>query len=296
MKRMQDDRPARPVPIAVAVLTLLAMVSTAASAEGFECLLEPSQVVEVRAPVDGMIAAITVNRGDTIRRGQTLVTLQSDAEKQAVESARLRSTMEGQIAAARNRIDYATKKLARLADMQKDNFMSAQARDEADAEKRLAESELQSALEGREMARVEHRRAQELLALRTMTAPFSGVVVDRMLNPGDLAESGAGRKPVLKVAQIDPIRADVPLPAAMFGKVRPGTKASVTAEVGGARFNAVVRSVDRVIDAASGTFVARLEVPNPQLAVPGGSRCTATIEGVVPPPRAAAVKPRTGVD
>ena len=33
--------------------------------------------------------------------------------------------------------------------------MSAQARDEADAEKRLAEAELQSAIENRELARIE---------------------------------------------------------------------------------------------------------------------------------------------
>lgn len=273
---------------------LVLVLPSWAAAQGFECLLEPWQVVEVRAPVDGMIATIAVNRGDTIRKGQALVVLHSDAEKLALESAAYRSRMEGQIAAARNRIDYATKKLARLEDLKKDNFLSAQAGDEALAEMRLAESELQSAMEAREMARIEWVRTKELLALRTMTAPFAGVVVDRMLNPGDLAESGSGRKPVLKVAQIDPIRADVPLPAALFGQVKPGTKATVTSVVGGRRFNATVRSVDRVIDAASGTFVARLEVPNPQGLVSGGARCSASIEGVTPPPRIAAGKSRPG--
>ena len=262
-----------------------------ATADGFECLLEPWQVVEVRAPVDGMIASIAVSRGDTVRKGQPLVVLQSDAEKLALESAAYRARMEGQIAAARNRIDYATKKLSRLEDLKKDNFLSAQAGDEALAEKRLAESELQSAMEARELARIELLRTKELVALRTMTAPFAGVVVDRMLNPGDLAESGSGRKPVLKVAQIDPIRADVPLPASMFGQVRSGTKAVVTSTVGGGRFDAIVRSVDRVIDAASGTFVARLEIANPRDLVPGGSRCNAVIEGLTPPSRQAGPRP-----
>ena len=275
---------------------LVLVLPSWAVAQGFECLLEPWQVVEVRAPVDGMIATIAVNRGDTIRKGQALVVLHSDAEKMALESAAYRSRMEGQIAAARNRIDYASKKLARLEDLKKDNFLSAQAGDEALAEKRLAESELQSAMEAREMARIEWVRTKELLALRTMTAPFAGVVVDRMLNPGDLAESGSGRRPVLKVAQIDPIRADVPLPAALFGQVKPGTKATVTSVVGGGRFNATVRSVDRVIDAASGTFVARLEVPNPQGLVSGGARCSASIEGVTPPPRVAAGRSRPGTE
>ena len=273
----------------------LALACSAAAASGFECLLEPWQVVEVRSAVDGVIAAITVNRGDAVRRGQPLVVLQSAAEKAGVDSAHFRARMDGQIAAARNRIDYATKKLARLTELQKDNYSSAQARDEADAEKRLAESELQSALEARELARIEARRADELLALRTLAAPFNGVVVDRMLNPGDLAESGAGRKPVLKVAQIDPIRADVPLPAPLFGQVRPGTRARVTSAVGGGSFDAVVRHVDRVIDAASGTFVARLEVPNPHGVVPGGARCSATIDGLATPARPP-VRPRNAND
>lgn len=262
-----------------------AALSGGAGAAGTECLLEPWQVVEVRSPVDGIIASIAVSRGDTIRRGQLLVTLQSEAERAGVDLAAARAAARGAIEAARNRIDYATKKLARLTDLQRDNFSTQQAVDEAQAEKRLAESELQSAVETRDMARVELRRAQELLAMRTMMSPFNGVVVDRLLNPGDLAESGSGRKPALRVAQTDLVRADVALPAVLFGQVRLGTRATVTPVVGGASFAATVRNVDRVIDAASGTFIARLEVPNPQGLVPAGARCNASIDGVVVPAR-----------
>jgi RND family efflux transporter MFP subunit len=272
---------------AVAGLVVGSSVGAAPPGEpaGFECLLEPWQVVEVRAPVDGIIAAIGANRGDAIRRGQMLLELQSAAERAAVESARYRSTMQGQIVSARSRIQYAALKLQRLTELQRDNFASAQSRDEADAEKRLAEAELQSATETRELAAIELQRAKEQLALRTVAAPFNGVVIDRMLNPGDLAEAGSGRKPVLKVAQIDPMRADVALPAALFGQVRVGTRANVLAAVGGGHYAATVRSVDKVIDAASSTFVVRLELPNPQGAVPGGSRCSATIEGLAAAPR-----------
>ena len=265
-------------------IVLLLLVSRAMAADpGYECLLEPWQVVEIRTPVDGVIASIGAQRGDSVRRGQLLVELQSAAERTAVESARYRSKMQGAVATAQNRIDYASRKLDRLNDLRKDNFASAQSRDEADAEKRLAESELQSATEARELARIELQRAQEQLALRTVSAPFAGVVVERLLNPGDLAEAGSGRRPVLKLAQIDPMRVDLALPASLFGQVRPGARASVSASVGGGRFAAIVRHVDKVIDAASSTFVARLELPNPQGLVPGGSRCSATIDGLANP-------------
>jgi RND family efflux transporter MFP subunit len=267
----------------VGVSAAIGLLPGAASARGFDCLLEAAQVVEIRSAVDGVIANVHVQRGDLIRKGQTLVELSAAPERLAVDSARYRATMEGQIASARNRLDYANKKLARASDLQKQNYVSAQARDEADAERRLAESELLAATENREVARIEHRRAVEQLALRTITSPFNGVVVDRLLNPGDLAESGAGRKGVLKVAQIDPLRVDVVLPAALFGQVRPGMKAYVTARGAAVPYAAAVKLVDKIIDSASGTFVTRLELPNPNHALPGGARCTAEIEGLAAP-------------
>ncbi|MDH3461351.1 MAG: efflux RND transporter periplasmic adaptor subunit [Burkholderiaceae bacterium] len=265
------------------VAALVTLVPLVAAAAGFECLIEPSQVIELRASVDGVIAAVHVQRGDVLRKGQVLVELQSAAEKVAVESARYRAQMEGQITTARNRIDYATKKFERLTDLRQENFASAQALDEAEAERRLAESELQSAIESRELARIEHRRAQEQLALRTLASPFDGVVVDRMLNPGDLAESGSGRKPVLKIAQINPLRVDIVMPAALIDSVKPGMKATVSPVGMSAKYTAKVKMVDRVIDAASATFVARVELANPKLKLPGGVRCQAEISGVASP-------------
>lgn len=267
------------------ILCCLASTAGGADAAGFDCLLEPTQTVEIRTSVEGVIGAVHVNRGELVRRGQVLLELQSGVERAAVDSARFRSQMEGQIAAATNRVAYTRKKLERLANLQEQSFVSTQIRDEAAAEKLLAESELQSATEGREMARIELRRAQEQLSLRSIAAPFNGVVVDRLLHPGDLAEAGSGRKPALKVAQIDPVRVDVVLPASMFGQVRVGAKARVSPAVGSTSFDGVVKIVDRLIDAASGTFVARLEVPNPQSRAPVGARCSATIEGVIAPER-----------
>lgn len=272
------------------LLAALASVAlpVAAPASGLDCLIEPSQVVEVRSAVDGLIAQVNVKRGDPIRRGQALVELQSGIERAAVDSARYRAQMEGQIASAQNRVQYASAKLARLNELQAGNFASAQARDEADAERRLAESELVAANENRELARIELRRAQELLALRTLVAPFNGVVLDRMLHPGDLAESGSGRKPVLKVAQIDPLKVDIVVPAAVFNGIRPGAKVSIQPKGLAGRHTATVTMVDKVIDAASGTFVVRADLANPQGSIPGGLRCTAEVEGL---PAGAAARP-----
>jgi RND family efflux transporter MFP subunit len=250
-----------------------ALASSGARAASFECLVEPWQVVEIRSPVEGLIERITVQRGDAIKKGQLLVELQSAAERSAVDAARYRAGMEGRVASARNRLDYANKKLERVSGLIDQNFVTAQARDEAEAEKRSAESELQDALESRELARIEYRRAQDLLNLRSLQSPINGVVVERLLNVGDIAEAGTGRKAILKVAQTDPLRVEVLLPVQAFGKMRVGMVGQVAAEGFSGRHAATVRVVDTVFDAASATFGVRLELPNPGGRLPAGLRC-----------------------
>ena len=51
-------------------------------------------------------------------------------------------------------------------------------------------------------------------------------------------------------------------------------RAAVAPEIGNDQvYLAAVTIVDRVIDAASGTFGVRLELPNPDQSIPGGLHC-----------------------
>ena len=63
-------------------------------------------------------------------------------------------------------------------------------------------------------------------------------------------------------------------PASMFNKIVPNMAAEVIPEspVTG-NYPARVTVVDQIIDAASGTFGVRLELPNPDYLLPGGLRC-----------------------
>lgn len=243
-----------------------------ATAASFECMLEPNQIVEVRSAVEGLIRKVHVQRGDNVYAGQSLVELESSVERSAAAAAKFRSEAEGRLAASRNRMEFATRKTDRSNELHNLNFISAQARDEAETERNLAASELKDAQENQEMARLDYQRAIDLLNQKTLRSPFNGIVVDRMLNPGDLAEAGNGRKPILKLAQVNPLRVEVVLPPATFGKISQGMKAQVMPENGG-QYTAVVKVVDRVFDSASGTYGIRLELPNPKGTLPGGMRC-----------------------
>jgi membrane fusion protein (multidrug efflux system) len=63
-------------------------------------------------------------------------------------------------------------------------------------------------------------------------------------------------------------------PVQLFGKIKKGMKAKVIPEepIGG-HYTARVVIVDRVLDAASGTFGIRLQLPNRKYKLPAGLRC-----------------------
>ena len=68
------------------------------------------------------------------------------------------------------------------------------------------------------------------------------------------------------------------MPTQLFGSVAPGDKMEILPEalLDEARIS-TVSIVDRVLDAASGTFGVRLLLPNPEHELPGGLRCQARL-------------------
>ena len=137
------------------------------------------------------------------------------------------------------------------------------------------------ARDNRKLADLEHTRQQAIITLKSIRSPINGVVMERILNPGELAEAGVGRKPILKLAEMDVLYVEVLLPAEAFGQVKPGMIVDVTSEIpAGTHHKATVKLIDRVLDAASGTFGVRLELPNPQFKLPAGVRCKANFTEV----------------
>jgi RND family efflux transporter MFP subunit len=255
--------------------TAVALLGGAAQANPYDCLIEPYQTVELRSAVEGVIEKVLVQRGDRVSAGQVLVQLESGPESSALALARVRSEAQGRLQSAQNRLDYAQKKVDRSVKLEAQSFVSSQARDEAEAELRVLQSELRQTREDRDLAHHEMRHAQEILNRRTLRSPFNGIVLDRLLNPGDLAEAGAGRKAVLRLVQVEPLRVEVVLPLAAYGRLKAGTTADIVPEGLGGRYPATIKVIDAVFDSASGTFGVSLELPNAGARVPAGIRCRA---------------------
>lgn len=189
-----------------------------ASMQELNCLIQPFVVITITTPVGGLLETVRVDRGDLVKEGQILATLDTRVER------------------ATGSVQHAQAELSN---------------------RRLADLELQ--------------RTSAEVALRTIKSPVNGVVVERFMHPGEFPK----QEKILKIAQIDPLRVEVYAPVSLFGKISVGSTAYVKPEAPlTGEYAAKVTVVDRVMDAASGTFGIRLELPNHDLKLPAGLKCS----------------------
>ncbi len=285
---MNDSKPAFPIPAVAdprlrwrprANALLLALLAPAAwGADPVQCLLEPAVRVTLRSSVPAQIVAVHADRGTQVRKGQVLVTLDATVEAATLATAKYRSVMEGQLRAAQSKLQNAQAKFRRRDELHQQKFVSLQDRDDAEAEMRVAEAELLEARDSRELSRLDVSRLGAEIGRRQLISPINGVVTERLQQPGELAQVGEGTGPILKLAQTDPARVELVLPAARFGRLKVGDTVQVRTEPPFNRvFKAVVKVVDPIIDAASGTFGVRLEAANPRNELPLGAKCSAEL-------------------
>lgn len=210
--------------------------------DDMECLLEPFMVSNVGSAVEGVLSQVLVDRGDTVRKGQVIARLNASVEQATVNLKRAQE-------------EYGKRKLERNEDLYRKNLIPSSERDELETQIRVAA--------------LEKKQQEEILALRTIVSPVNGVVVARYLAPGDRVSQDK----IMRIAQVDPLNVEVVMPADLFGAIKPGAEATVSLPLTGGRHKARVVLVDRLIDAASGTFGVRLSLPNPGNSIPAGGKC-----------------------
>lgn len=262
--------------LAGCLAAVLPLAGLAQAGLQYDCIIEARQEVDVRSSAEGVIEKVLVKRGDVVKKGDLLARLSSGPELATLELARSRAQMDGELKAAETRVEITKKRWDRADELHKRKFMSADAKDEAEAEYRLAREQLRAAVDTRKLAELEVKRAEEIVAQRSVYSQVNGVVVAVLLHPGELASSNQ-KDPIVRLMEIDPLNVELVLPLSQFGKIKVGQRARVLPEqpVGG-NHGAIVEVVDSTLDAASGTFGVRLRLPNPGGRIPAGVKCRVT--------------------
>jgi len=254
-------------------LPALLSISTGFTAEEqseFDCVIEPHMEVELSSRVDGILEKVLVDRGDHVKPNQLVARLESGVEKAAVEYARARTEMNAEIQSHQVSVNFGVRNQDRIAELHEKKAVSFTEVDQVRTETEIAKFSLLKAKENNQLAKLELARAEETLKRQSIRSPIRGVVVERYLNPGESVED----QPIIKVAQIDPLRVEVVVPINQHGRIKVGDKGLVTPEFAvGGEYESKVEIVDSVFDAASGTFRVRLSLPNPDYKLTSGLKC-----------------------
>lgn len=111
----------------------------------------------------------------------------------------------------------------------------------------------------------DHDKNSSLVAVR---APVSGVVTERLVNPGAGVEAG---KPLFTISNTSTVWVIARIPEARLGLIRTGVRAEVTsAAIGDRRVSGRVSYIDPQLDETTRTAKVRLEVANPGEALKAG--------------------------
>ena len=264
--------------LALVAWTAPALAQTAPiSVDVTTCLLKPRQVIQLGSAVFGVIDAIHVDRGDAVTQGQLLAQLNTTVEQAQLALDRFRATNTTPIEAARTDMAWNERELSRRQRLAGNMFSRANEVDEIVT--RIEQNRIairRGELEVR-TAELEAARTEAALALRVLKSPMNGVVTDIKLMPGEFIHEQAT---IMTIAQVDPLNADLVVPAEHHGAVRVGMVAELTLSAPvGRTVAATVDAVDPLIDPASDTFRVRLALPNPDNAIPAGVRCTVRLPG-----------------
>jgi RND family efflux transporter MFP subunit len=255
----------------------LLFVAGAASAQPrveiqtFDCLIEARQTVKLTSSAMGMVMELNVDRGDIVHKGQVLGKLDDRVEAANLALARAKAASDYDIAGHQARLAWLRTKFGRSNELSATHLVSRNDRDEAESNMHVEEEQLHQAEYQRGVAQLEALQADAMLAQRSFVSPVDGVVVERLLSVGEYRNDQSA---ILTLAQINPLRVEVFVPTADYAQIAVGSIGHVRPEqpVGG-DYAARVTVVDKVIDAASGMFGVRLELPNADFVIPAGLKC-----------------------
>ncbi len=248
---------------ALLVMLFAAMMSDVAAAQGRAAgvIVEPvteTEVVETApiigqfvASVEASIAArsggivdrVLVQPGDRISAGDTIAEIDAELSRIArlqAEAALKRA--EAGVAQANARLSLAKQSLERAERLRGSTAFSRGSFEDQLLDVTVAESALASAQADLAGADANVRRADYDLRHAVILAPFDGVVLDRMAQPGAYIPVGA---PVAVLLDIGALEIEVEAPAALVPGLTPGVETIAKVDVGGAAIEiaAIVRAV-----------------------------------------------------
>jgi len=224
----------------------------------------PYLSVSLHAKVPGYVESVLVDRGSFVKEGELLVSLtapemdaqiaEAESKVQSAEADRLQA--EAQLAAVQStyqRTEEAAKTPGAVAG---NDLVQAQAQVEA------AQALVRSRQRASAAAQSAVNAQKAMLAYLKITAPFEGVVTDRLVHPGALVGPGADPA-LLVIQQVSHLRVVVPVPEEYVGDIVRGANVEFTVPAYPRRgYSGRIARVAGALEQKTRTMAVELDVMN----------------------------------
>ena len=255
--------------------------------------VRPRTETKIDAQVSGKVLRVRVKPGDAVSKGGTLVILDDrefisrlDGARQGLRSSQsAREEARQQVNAAKAAFVKAELQYKRIQKLFADNVTTSKEVEHAEAEFLLGQAKFRQAEEGLQGAEADVRQAQErveeamiTLGYTVIKAPEDAEVVQRLIEPGDLAMPG---KPLLIIQTAGPMRLEAYVREGLISLVRPNTELIVRIDSLEKTVNGMVEEVVPSADPKTRTFLVKVGLPEVigiypgmygRLLVPAGTR------------------------
>jgi membrane fusion protein, multidrug efflux system len=257
--------------------------------------LAPFLSLAVHAKVSGYVSRIPVDRGSAVKEGELLAELsapelaahiaEAQSKVQAAEADRIQA--EAQLSAAES--TYERMKIAAATP----GALSGNELTLAEKQVESARALVASRGEAGKVAQAAVRALEDVQGYLRITAPFDGVVTERMAHPGALVGPGADA-PLLVLQQVSRLRLVVAVPEEHVGGIERGARVAFTVPAAPQRaYTGVVARLAHALDPKTRTMPVELDVSNPDGSLAPGMY--AAVKWPVRRSRAALLVPRTSV-
>ena len=222
--------------------------------------VESDNAPTIAAEVAGKVAALHVEVGQRVARGQVLAELDPQDQHISRQAA----------AAEVNRIQALLENQQRLVEryqkLVQENFVSRTMLE-------TNESQLAALREQLAVAKAQLENADRSVGKTRVVSPVAGRIEQRLIAAGDYVSVG---KPLFQVATAQALRAHLPFPETVASQLRPGLTVRLTTPTADKTVVGRIADLRPMIDSENRAIDAIVDVPNP-----GDWRPGASVQGVV---------------
>ena len=224
----------------------------------------PFLSVSLHAKVPSYVDRVLVDRGSIVKEGDLLAEMsapemaariaEAESKVQAADADRLQA--EAQLAAAQSTYDRTRTAAATPGAIAGNELILAEK--QVEAAKALLNSRRQAA----KAAESAVRSLKDLLAYLKISAPFEGVVTDRLVHPGALVGPG-NDVPLLVIQQVSHLRLVVPVPEEDVSGIAGGANVAFQVSAWPERnYSGRIARISHALDQKTRTMAVELDVMN----------------------------------